>query len=114
MKLSGNVEVNGIDRVVFYKKNIFMRVNRPNGTTYWYDMIRQKTLDNETMCSIVKKATQNPMRKVWIHGGSINVDRVDKNVMKKLRADALKHRCICLTEALDELRVHRSTPIILR
>jgi uncharacterized protein (UPF0276 family) len=86
MKIQGGMlEINGIERVVFYKKNAFLRVVTPKGNTYWFDAVRAKTLDNETMCEIIKNATHNLTRKVWVHGNSINVDRVSKKRMKQVK-----------------------------
>lgn len=100
MKIHGSIEINGIDRVVFYKKNCFVRVTRPNGQTYWYDTNRRKSLDNDTMCDIVKNATVNPVRKVWVHGNTINVDRYSKKYIRKIKNTQLSTKYIPLREIL--------------
>jgi hypothetical protein len=76
MKINGAIEINGIDTVVFYRKNVFERINTGNGGCYWKDLERGKSISDNKMMSIIKDMTNNPFRRVWVHYDSINVVRV--------------------------------------
>lgn len=90
MKISGNIEISGINRVVFYRKNLFDRVMVPHNSCYWYDFRRKRRLSNNTMMNIIKSMAANPTRKVWVHGSSINIERVkikSSKVLGKVRLE---------------------------
>jgi hypothetical protein len=85
MKINGSIEISGIERVVFYRKNLFYRVHT-NTTPYWLDTVRNKRMSNTTMMSIIKNMTTDPNRRVWVHGPTINIERINKKHNKCLCA----------------------------
>ena len=87
MKING-IEISGIKRIVFYKKNVFIRQSNGNGGWYWWDPKRGRYMGDTTMMKVVKGMAKNPLRRVWTHGHSINIERVGQ---KKCKDYAVKN-----------------------
>ena len=91
MKLFGNVEVNGITRIVVQKKNsvkVFIRMDNRD----WVDQSNGKIVEDRFMSSRVRKMVHKTVKKtgefcgavfefdkpsyrIWIHNETINIVR---------------------------------------
>lgn len=84
MKLLGNLEVSGLDRVVFYETGEAWVRSEPglDEDPLWFlesdfESTRIKTHDG--MMSIIKTRLDDPSWRIWIHGETMNIVPVDKS-----------------------------------
>jgi hypothetical protein len=80
MKLLGNIEVSGIEEVVFYRATIWRRFSDSEGYSVWLKVsngINGKTsyLEDEEMMKILRHKFGNPNYHVWISNSTINITR---------------------------------------
>jgi hypothetical protein len=74
----GNMELSGITKVMFYRKNLFERMPTGKGGFYWFDAKRCKFISDRDIVEVINGCNNNPKKHVWSHGDTINVIRKDQ------------------------------------
>lgn len=70
------VEVSGITEIVFKKQFLWKRYADNRGMISWVQVDGPGKLTQEEMMMRIRSAVSNPRMKLWVHGETLNIEKM--------------------------------------